>query len=75
MRRTVTEGHGPVRYGPPLPDDGLPPPPELTEVLARAAGRAAADPVGGAPALLDAARGYWDRRGLPTGPGRVAAAP
>ncbi|MEU1053876.1 aminotransferase class I/II-fold pyridoxal phosphate-dependent enzyme [Streptomyces sp. NPDC005876] len=75
MGRTVTEGHGPVRYGPPLPDDGLPLPPELTEVLACAAGRAAADPAGGAPALLDAARGYWDRRGLPTESGRVAAAP
>ena len=24
MRRTEPEGHGPVRYGPPLPDQGLP---------------------------------------------------
>ncbi|MDF3141172.1 hypothetical protein, partial [Streptomyces sp. T21Q-yed] len=24
MRRTDPEDHGPVRFGPPLPDDGLP---------------------------------------------------
>lgn len=75
MRRTVPEDHGPVRFGPPLPDDGLPVPAELSAVLAAAAGRTGQDPVGGAPALLDAARGYWERRGLPTDPGDIAAAP
>ncbi|WP_345617414.1 aminotransferase class I/II-fold pyridoxal phosphate-dependent enzyme [Streptomyces ziwulingensis] len=75
MRRTPLEGHGPVRYGPGLPGDGLPVPPELSAVLAAAADRADEDPVGGAPALLDAACGYWERRGLPTEPSRVAAAP
>ncbi|GHE05515.1 aminotransferase class I/II-fold pyridoxal phosphate-dependent enzyme [Streptomyces alanosinicus] len=75
MRRTDPEGHGPVRYGPPLPDDGLPVLPELTAVLAAAAGRATAQPVGGAPALLEAACGYWTRRGLPTVPDQVAAGP
>ncbi|MGW0815682.1 aminotransferase class I/II-fold pyridoxal phosphate-dependent enzyme [Streptomyces viridiviolaceus] len=75
MRRTAPEGHGPVRYGPPLPEDGLPVLPELSGVLAAAAGRARDEPVGGAPALLDAARGYWVRRGLPAEPGRLTAAP
>ncbi|MFG2574972.1 aminotransferase class I/II-fold pyridoxal phosphate-dependent enzyme [Streptomyces sp. NPDC048481] len=68
-------GHGPVRYGPPPPTDALPVLPELAAVLARAAGRAEGEPVGGGPALLDAARGYWSRRGAPAGPGRVAAGP
>ncbi|MFE1529560.1 aminotransferase class I/II-fold pyridoxal phosphate-dependent enzyme [Streptomyces rochei] len=68
-------GHGPVRYGPHLPDDGLPVLPETAAVLAAAAGRAREEPAGGAPALLEAACGYWDRRGLPTDTGHVAAAP
>lgn len=75
MRRTDPEGHGPVRYGPPLPDQGLPVLPELRAVLAAAADRADTEPSGGGPALLDAACGYWARRGLPTAPDRVAAAP
>ncbi|SEE16080.1 aminotransferase class I/II-fold pyridoxal phosphate-dependent enzyme [Streptomyces sp. Ag109_O5-10] len=69
------EGHGPVRYGPPLPDDGLPVLPELAAVLAAAANLGAEEPVGGGPALLDAARGYWERRGLSAPPGRVTAGP
>ncbi|MER7188399.1 pyridoxal phosphate-dependent aminotransferase, partial [Streptomyces hyaluromycini] len=48
----VPEGHGPVRYGPPFPDDGLPVLPELCAVLAAAANRGAEEPVGGGPALL-----------------------
>ncbi|MFE2643870.1 aminotransferase class I/II-fold pyridoxal phosphate-dependent enzyme [Streptomyces nigra] len=75
MRRTDLEGHGPVRFGPPLPDDGLPVLPELAGVLAAAAGRAVSEPVGGGAALLEAACGYWDRRGLPTAPEQVVAAP
>jgi aspartate/methionine/tyrosine aminotransferase len=75
MRRTDPEGHGPVRYGPPLPGDGLPVLPELTAVLVAAASRADAQPVGGAPALLEAACGYWTRRGLPTVPDQVATGP
>ncbi|MCC5476329.1 aminotransferase class I/II-fold pyridoxal phosphate-dependent enzyme [Streptomyces barringtoniae] len=75
MRRTDPEGHGPVRYGPPLPGDGLPVLPELMAVLAAAASRAEPQPVGGAPALLEAACGYWTRRGLPTVPDQVAAGP
>ncbi|MFE0551070.1 aminotransferase class I/II-fold pyridoxal phosphate-dependent enzyme [Streptomyces pilosus] len=75
MRRTHPEGHGPVRFGPPDPEDGLPVLPELSAVLAAAASRAGAEPVGGGPALLDAACGYGDRRGLPAAPDRVAVAP
>lgn len=75
MRRTDPQGHGPVRYGPPFPGDGLPVLPELAAVLAAAATRPDAQPVGGGPALLDAAGGYWARRGLPAGPHRVVAAP
>jgi aspartate/methionine/tyrosine aminotransferase len=76
MRRTAPEGHGPVRYGPSaLPDDGLPVLPELSAALAGAASRARERPIGGGTALLDAACGYWLRRGLSTRPDRVAAAP
>ncbi|MGW1721808.1 aminotransferase class I/II-fold pyridoxal phosphate-dependent enzyme [Streptomyces sp. NPDC002306] len=75
MWRTDPEGHGPVRYGPPFPDDGLPLLPELSEVLAAAATRARTEPVGGGTALREAACGYWSRRGLAAEPGRVAVAP
>ncbi|MEW1682733.1 aminotransferase class I/II-fold pyridoxal phosphate-dependent enzyme [Streptomyces sp. NPDC093594] len=75
MRRTEPEGHGPVRFGPPLPDDGLPVLPELAGVLAAAAARGGAEPVGGGATLLDAACGYGDRRGLPAVPDRTALAP
>ncbi|MFF9622660.1 aminotransferase class I/II-fold pyridoxal phosphate-dependent enzyme [Streptomyces griseosporeus] len=75
MRRTDPEGHGPVRYGPPLPDDGLPVLPELADRVAAAAGRAEAEPAGGGTALREAACGWFGRRGLPALPDRVAAAP
>ncbi|MDX2906888.1 pyridoxal phosphate-dependent aminotransferase, partial [Streptomyces scabiei] len=68
MRGTDPEGHGPVRYGPPLPAQGLPVLPELATVLSAAASDPRAVPPGGDAALLDAACGYWDRRGLPTTP-------
>ncbi|MEU8587688.1 aminotransferase class I/II-fold pyridoxal phosphate-dependent enzyme [Streptomyces sp. NPDC048664] len=75
MRRTDQEGHGPVRFGPPLPGHGLPLLPGLTAVLAEAAAHDGGGALGPAPALLDAACGYFGRRGLPTEPGSVAAAP
>ncbi|WP_345649124.1 aminotransferase class I/II-fold pyridoxal phosphate-dependent enzyme [Streptomyces siamensis] len=75
MRRTDPEGHGPVRYGPPLPGQGLPVLPALGSVLAAAAGPADAEPCGGGPELLAAACGYWNRRGLPATADLVAAAP
>ncbi|MBC9713392.1 pyridoxal phosphate-dependent aminotransferase [Streptomyces sp. TRM66268-LWL] len=74
MPRTLPEGHGPVRYGPPAPDPGLPVLPELAAVLAAAAGRAHSEPPGGGPALLDAAAGYWRRRGMPAERSQLAAA-
>ncbi|MFB7957433.1 aminotransferase class I/II-fold pyridoxal phosphate-dependent enzyme [Streptomyces sp. NPDC056045] len=73
--RGVREDRGPVRYGPPVHDPGLPVLPELAEVLAAAAGRAGPEPAGGGDALREAAVGYWQRRGLRGGPERVAAAP
>ncbi|MEV5432101.1 aminotransferase class I/II-fold pyridoxal phosphate-dependent enzyme [Streptomyces sp. NPDC052701] len=75
MRRTDPVGHGPVRFGPSLPEDGLPVLPELSAVLAAAASRPGTEPVGGGPALLEAAGGYWGRRGLPARPERLVAAP
>ncbi|MEU6940514.1 pyridoxal phosphate-dependent aminotransferase, partial [Streptomyces rubiginosohelvolus] len=69
------EDHGPVRYGPPAPDPGLPVLPELAAVLAAAADRTRAEPLGGGRTLCEAARGYWDRRGLHGGPENIVAAP
>ncbi|GHB08704.1 aminotransferase class I/II-fold pyridoxal phosphate-dependent enzyme [Streptomyces chryseus] len=74
MQRTVEEGRGPVRYGPPAPAPGLPVLPELSAVLAAAAGRTHAEPPGGGPALRGAAAAYWWRRGLQTEARSVAAA-
>ncbi|MEU8565130.1 aminotransferase class I/II-fold pyridoxal phosphate-dependent enzyme [Streptomyces cyaneofuscatus] len=69
------EDHGPVRYGPPAPDPGLPVLPELAAVLAAAADRTRPEPPGGGRALREAACGYWDRRGLHGGPENIVAAP
>lgn len=71
----VREDRGPVRYGPPAPGPGLPVLPELAEVLAAAAGRGEPEPAGGSADLREAARAYWDRRGLRGGPEHIAAAP
>ncbi|MEU9455008.1 aminotransferase class I/II-fold pyridoxal phosphate-dependent enzyme [Streptomyces sp. NPDC048277] len=73
--QTLPQGHGPVRYGPTLPDDGLPVLPELSAVLAAAAGRGGEEPVGGGAALIEAACGYWARRGLAVTGDRVTAGP
>lgn len=69
------EDHGPVRYGPPAPDPGLPVLPELAAVLAAAADRTRPEPPGGGRALREAAGGYWDRRGLHGGAENIVAAP
>lgn len=69
------EDHGPVRYGPPAPDPGLPVLSELAAVLAAAADRTRPEPPGGGRALREAAGGYWDRRGLHGGPENIVAAP
>ncbi|MFD7924256.1 aminotransferase class I/II-fold pyridoxal phosphate-dependent enzyme [Streptomyces sp. NPDC059740] len=59
----------------PHPAGGPPVLPELAAHLAAAAGRAAPEPPGGSTALREAVCGYWERRGLPTGPDRVLVAP
>ncbi|MFD3680180.1 aminotransferase class I/II-fold pyridoxal phosphate-dependent enzyme [Streptomyces sp. NPDC058613] len=74
-QRTTAEGRGPVRYGPPAPQPGLPVLPELVSVLAAAAGRAAPEPVGGGRSVREAACRYWGRRGLATTPENVTAGP
>ncbi|MET9496507.1 pyridoxal phosphate-dependent aminotransferase [Streptomyces sp. NPDC006552] len=74
-RRARPEGRGPVRYGPPPPAPGLPVLPELAGVVAGTAERSHPEPPGGPPALLDAAGGYWERRGLSAGRARLTAAP
>ncbi|MEU6391567.1 aminotransferase class I/II-fold pyridoxal phosphate-dependent enzyme [Streptomyces sp. NPDC046939] len=74
-RRAGAEGRGPVRFGPALPEPGLPVLPEVAAVVAGAAGRPHPEPAGGAPTLLEAARGHWERRGLAPEHGRIVAAP
>ncbi|MER5733731.1 aminotransferase class I/II-fold pyridoxal phosphate-dependent enzyme [Streptomyces sp. NPDC002138] len=74
-RRTTAEGRGPVRYGPPAPEPGLPVLPELAAVLADAAGRAGPEPAGGGAPVREAACRHWARRGLPAEPDAVAAGP
>lgn len=73
--RPLRGDHGPVRYGPPAHDPGLPVLPELAQVLAAAAGRGEPEPTGGGEAVREAAAGYWTRRGLRGGPEHIAAAP
>ncbi|GAA3388648.1 aminotransferase class I/II-fold pyridoxal phosphate-dependent enzyme [Streptomyces roseoviridis] len=75
VRRTAPEGRGPVRYGPPAPEPGLPVLPGLTALVAAAADRPAPEPPGGGPVLREAAAGYWWRRGLRTHAEDVVAAP
>ncbi|MGW6688131.1 aminotransferase class I/II-fold pyridoxal phosphate-dependent enzyme [Streptomyces sp. NPDC054961] len=75
MQRTTAEGRGPVRYGPPAPQPGLPVLPELTAVLAAAAWRSAPEPPGGGVPVRSAGARHWGRRGLPTDPDQVAAGP
>ncbi|MEU0373946.1 aminotransferase class I/II-fold pyridoxal phosphate-dependent enzyme [Streptomyces sp. NPDC006283] len=74
MAGSDPEGRGPVRYGPPAPDMGLPVLPELAAVVAAAADEASTEPPGGGPTLREAACGYWWRRGLRSRPGEVIAA-
>lgn len=74
MAGSDAEGRGPVRYGPPAPEAGLPVLPVLSDILAAAAGVSAGEPPGGGPLLREAAVGYWWRRGLRTHPAEVVAA-
>ncbi|MEU6082819.1 aminotransferase class I/II-fold pyridoxal phosphate-dependent enzyme [Streptomyces sp. NPDC047108] len=74
-RRTAPVARGPAPFGPPESEPGLPVLPELAALLAGAASVEGPEPVGGGPALREAACGYWARRGLPTDAVHVAAAP
>ncbi|WP_329125355.1 aminotransferase class I/II-fold pyridoxal phosphate-dependent enzyme [Streptomyces sp. NBC_01465] len=73
--RSAQESRGPVRYGPPAPEPGLPVLPELAAVLSAAAARTDPEPPGGSTAIREAATGYWDRRGLRCDPDYVVSAP
>ncbi|WP_405450809.1 aminotransferase class I/II-fold pyridoxal phosphate-dependent enzyme [Streptomyces erythrochromogenes] len=75
MQRTAAEGRGPVRYGPPAPQPGLPVLSELISVLGAAAGHSSPQPPGGGLSLREAACRYWGRRGLAASPENVAAGP
>ncbi|MCQ4083731.1 pyridoxal phosphate-dependent aminotransferase [Streptomyces sp. RB6PN25] len=73
MQRTAA-GSRPAK--PAITDPGLPVPPLLAERLAAAApDDGEPQPVGGGPEVRTAACGYWERRGLPTGPERVVFGP
>jgi aspartate aminotransferase len=54
---------------------GLPVLPGVAERLGAAAGENGYGPVAGSPAVRQAAAGYFERRGLPTGPEQVLLAP
>jgi aspartate aminotransferase len=54
---------------------GLPVLPSVAQRLGAAAGENGYGPVAGSPAVREAAAGYFERRGLPTGPAQVLLAP
>ncbi|UZJ33406.1 aminotransferase class I/II-fold pyridoxal phosphate-dependent enzyme [Streptomyces endophytica] len=72
MQRTAPDPRPEPDPDPPV---GLPVLPDLVAHLAAAAGRTDAEPPGGGAPLRSAAAGYWERRGLATGPGQILAAP
>jgi aspartate aminotransferase len=70
-RRQAGEPVLPLSFG----ESGLPVHPVLRGALAGAADRNSYGPVAGLPGLREAAAGYWNRRGLPTGRESVIAGP
>ena len=70
-RRQAGEPVLPLSFG----ESGLPVHPLLRGALTHAAGRNAYGPVAGLPELREAAAGYWNRRGLPTGQESVISGP
>jgi aspartate aminotransferase len=70
-RRRRGERVLPLAFG----EAGLPTHPLLRDALADAAARNEYGPVAGHPSLLEAAAGYWSRRGLPTSPSEVVSGP
>jgi aspartate aminotransferase len=70
-RRQAGEPVLPLSFG----ESGLPVHPLLRGALTHGADRNSYGPVAGRPELREAAAGYWDRRGLPTGPEAVISGP
>jgi aspartate aminotransferase len=70
-RRRRGERVLPLAFG----EAGLPAHPTLRAALAGATGRNGYGPVAGLAALRESAAGYWQRRGLPTGPAQVVCGP
>jgi aspartate aminotransferase len=70
-RRQAGEPVLPLSFG----ESGLPVHPLLAAALAGAADRNSYGPVAGLPGLREAAAGYWNRRGLPTGQESVITGP
>jgi aspartate aminotransferase len=70
-RRQAGEPVLPLSFG----ESGLPVHPLLRGALTHAAGRNSYGPVAGLPELREAAAGYWNRRGLPTGQESVITGP
>jgi aspartate aminotransferase len=70
-RRSRGEPVLPLGFG----EAGLPAHPALRDALAAATASNGYGPVAGLGALRAAAAGYWERRGLPTGPGSVVCGP
>ena len=70
-RRSRGQPTLPLAFG----EAGLPVHPALQRALAAATTANAYGPVAGHPVLRSAAAGYWQRRGLPTGPEQVVCGP
>jgi aspartate aminotransferase len=70
-RQSLGQPTLPLAFG----EAGLPVAPALQRALAAATSANAYGPVAGHPALRSAAAGYWQRRGLPTGPEQVVCGP
>src|SRR5262249_16192185 len=70
-KRQAGEPVLPLSFG----EAGPPVPPGLNGALTHAPGRNAYGPAAGRPGLLEAAAGYWTRRGLPTTPETVISGP
>ena len=73
VRRKIASGASIVHLA--FGEAGLPVLPSIREVLAGAAGENAYGPVAGSASAREAASGYFDRRGLPTGPDQIVFAP
>jgi aspartate aminotransferase len=71
LRRAAGQHVVPLGFG----EASIPVHPELSRRLGEHAALGGYGPVAGIPALLEAAAGYWTRRGVPTHPDQVVAGP